>query len=105
MVVIEEFCSVATHPSGTWHGVGKSCTSPVAVFFAVTTCCAHIVPGEDFQQFQRVRVVGSIVKGEGQVPRVGSTDQSAPVELRRGCHGAVASAGNCGRARGSGTSR
>ena len=45
------------------------------------------VPREDFQQTQRVRVVGAVIIGEGDLMGgTGESDESFPVPLRRRRH-------------------
>jgi hypothetical protein len=63
-------------------------------------CGMHAVLSEDLQQPQRVRIVGAVVVGEGELLRTsGNTGEGAAVPLSGGRHGLV---GN--RDRGSGRS-
>ena len=60
-------------------------------------CCVHVVLGQDFQQAQRVRVVGAVVVGEGEL--LGAARQAgegAAVPLAGGRHGLVAGGGSGG---------
>ena len=64
-------------------------------------CCVHAVLRENFEQAQRVRIVGAVVVGEGELFRSSSqAGEGAAVPLSGGRHGLVAR-GDGGGQRGS----
>ena len=64
--------------------------------------CADVVTSQDLQEAERVRVVGSVVVGESQLPGAArESHKGAAVPLAGRAHGLVASGDSCSR-RGSG---